>query len=75
MLGKEEMFGIPSCDLSDDQKSVILYSRMYDSAYESPDRPTDEVIEDNDMFDGWMAKGRREADKERKSSAVQGKAS
>ncbi|GEM_PF-999589 len=70
-LGKEQMFGIPICDLHDDQKSSILYSRMYDSAYESADRPSDEVIEDDWMFDGWMAKNRKSAEKDRKQKEVE----
>jgi hypothetical protein len=36
---------------------------MYDSAYEHPDCPNDKVIEDDDMFDGWMIYQRRENDK------------
>jgi|10_taG_2_1085330.scaffolds.fasta_scaffold01173_13 hypothetical protein len=71
VLGKENMFGISASELEEDQKSIILYSRMYDSAYENPDRPSEEVIEDDDMFDGWMAKSRREAEKDRTQREVE----
>ena len=47
-----------------------MYSRMYDNVYENPERPSDEVIEDDDMLDGWFAKLRRDAEKERKQREV-----
>jgi len=64
-LGKENMLGIPAKDFNEEQKTAILYSRMYDSAYEHPERPSEEVIEDDLMLDGWIAKCRRESDKAR----------
>jgi len=70
VLGKEKVFGIPVCDLSDSQKNLVLYSRMYDSAYENPERPSEEVIDDDYMFDGWMAHSRKEAEKERSKQEV-----
>ena len=47
-----------------------MYSRMYDNVYENPERPSEEVIEDDDMLDGWFAKLRRESEKERKQREV-----
>ena len=43
---------------------------MYDNVYENPERPSDEVIEDDDMLDGWFAKLRKDAEKERKQREV-----
>lgn len=60
------MFGNSSSELTSDQKSIILYSRMYDNVYESTERPDDEVIDDDDMLDGWFADARKQADIERK---------
>ncbi len=65
-IGKESIFGNCSSELTSDQKSIILYSRMYDNVYESMERPDDEVIEDDDMLDGWFADARKQADIERK---------
>ena len=50
--GKQEgaIFGIPSSLLSHEQRMLIIWSRIYDSVYESPDCPPDEVLEDNDYF-------------------------
>ncbi len=69
-IGKENVFNTPACSLSLDQKNLILYSRMYDSVYESTDRPTDEVIEDDDMLDGWLILNRRKSERDRKQKEV-----
>jgi hypothetical protein len=37
-----------------EQKQLILYSRFYDSINESPERPSQEVIDDDDLLDGWL---------------------
>jgi hypothetical protein len=38
-----------------DQKSMLVWSRMYDNVHESGEAPSDEVIDDNDLLDGWFA--------------------
>lgn len=45
---------------------LSMYSRMYDSVYEHPETPSEQVINDDDMLDGWFAKQRREREAERK---------
>jgi hypothetical protein len=40
--------------LGDEQKVLILFSKMYDSVYEHSDRPVDNIINDDDMLDGWF---------------------
>lgn len=69
-LGKSQCFGVDSSLLSVEQKNIMLYSRMYDNVYENPDRPTDQVIEDDDMLDGWFALQRIESENERKKGEV-----
>lgn len=69
-ISKASCFGVCPSELSNDQKNLIMYSRMYDNVYENPERPSDEVIEDDDMLDGWFAKLRRDAEKERKQREV-----
>ena len=59
------VFGVGTLDLNLFQRNVILFSKMYDNARQSPDSPPDEVFEDDDAFDGWMAVQRKEADKNR----------
>jgi hypothetical protein len=48
------LFNNNSRELSVDQRNVFIWSKMYDSVYESMDCPSDFVIEDDDMLDGWF---------------------
>jgi hypothetical protein len=59
------VFGMPAVDLSIEQRSLLAWSALYDSVHENPDCPSEDVIEDDDIFDGWMIKKRRESDKYR----------
>tara|TARA_R110002050_G_scaffold116160_1_gene232482 strand:+ start:11270 stop:12310 length:1041 start_codon:yes stop_codon:yes gene_type:complete len=59
------VFGVGTLDLNLFQRNVILFSKMYENARQSPESPPDEVFEDDDAFDGWMAVQRKEADKNR----------
>lgn len=40
--------------LSNDQKGMLIWSNMYDNIQESMDCPTEDVINDDDMLDGWF---------------------
>lgn len=44
---------------------------MYDSAYEHPECPPDNVFEDDDMFDGWMITQKRENEKNRNKNRTE----
>lgn len=54
------VFDLPSCDLGEEQQALILWSSIYDSIKEHPDCPSDDVMNDDDMLDGWMILKRRE---------------
>lgn len=62
---KEKVFDKATINWSDEQKTLVVLTKMYDSAYEHPECPTDQVIEDDDMFDGWLIIQRRENEKSR----------
>ena len=53
------------CRLNDIQLALLMYSKMYDNARQSMDCPPEDVFKDDDMFDGWMAKQRQEAEETR----------
>ncbi len=53
------LFGRPAVCLSDEQKTIVGWSQLYDSVYESPKRPMDEVVTDDDMLDGWLISQRK----------------
>jgi len=46
---------------------------MYDNAYENPKCPEDEVMDDDDMFDGWIINERRENERDRLENRVESK--
>ena len=47
-----------------------MYSKLYDGAYEHPECPEDSVIQDDDMFDGWMIFQRRKREKSKTAKQV-----
>lgn len=67
---KDNIFGKPAIDLTEEQRALLLYSKMYDGAYEHPECPEDSVIEDDDMFDGWMILQRRKREKSKTRQQV-----
>ena len=48
-----------------DQRQIVIWSQMYDNIQESLDCPTQDVIEDDDMLDGWFIIQGKKRDKER----------
>jgi len=54
-----------------EQKNLILWSSMYDSISESPDAPSDEIILDDDMLDGWLIIQRKERELRTKQKAAE----
>lgn len=55
-------------DWTDDQRSLVNYSRMYDNVNEHPDCPEDFVIEDDDLLDGWFIYQRKKTEREKKQA-------
>lgn len=44
----------PNTELTHNQKNLLIWSQMYDNIQESIDCPPKNVIEDDDMLDGWF---------------------
>lgn len=53
-----------------DQRTLVSMSRMYDNIHEHPECPDDEILEDDDMLDGWMILERRKVDAKKKQQKV-----
>lgn len=51
--------------LTNDQKGILIWSNMYDNIQESMECPSEDVIEDDDMLDGWFIIQRKKADSEK----------
>lgn len=69
-IKKTNVFDCPVFDLTDEQKSLILFSKMYDSAHEHPECPTEEVLSNDDLFDGWMIMENRKREKQKMTSEL-----
>tara|TARA_Y100001937_G_C7120042_1_gene332118 strand:+ start:947 stop:2023 length:1077 start_codon:yes stop_codon:yes gene_type:complete len=71
-VGKSEngVFDKPSSELTSMQRAVISWARIYDSIGESPEAPPEEVVEDNDMLDGWLILQHRRRKSASKSQAA-----
>lgn len=67
IAGKAEnsIFGQPSSQLNEEQKAILLWSRMYDAIAESTTAPPDDVISDDDVLDGWLVSESRKQTQER----------
>lgn len=48
---------------TDEQRRLLIYDNLYTSIREYQDCPSDEIISDNDAFEGWLALKRRENNK------------
>ena len=65
------IFGKPAIELSSEQQSLCMWSSLYDSVYDSPESPADEIVNDDDLLDGWLIHQRRKSDKEKKKQKVE----
>jgi hypothetical protein len=57
---KENLFDKPAVSWTDEQKTLVVLTKMYDNAHEHPECPSDDVFEDDDAFDGWIILQKRE---------------
>lgn len=61
----------PVIEWTDEQKTLVVITKMYDNARESVESPPDNIYEDDDMFDGWMISQRRENEKSREKNRIE----
>lgn len=62
---KEGVFKTKGFDLTDCQAGLVLWSKLYDGVQENPDCPSDDVVDDDDLFDGWLISERRKRETEK----------
>lgn len=67
-----DLFGVPFSRITQDQARLCMYAKMYDNVHDSPDAPSDKVIEDDTCLDGWFILQRRKQDKQKKANQVDG---
>ena len=51
---KQDVFLNLDRDITINQQNLLLWSQTYDNIHESMDCPSDDVIDDDDMLDGWL---------------------
>jgi len=73
--GVKTLFNREMYDLTLDQFRLVYWSQVYDSAYESLESPSDEVINDDKLFDRWLEEQEQKQKQQRKKSAFDKKVS
>ena len=66
------LFGEPSADLTEEQKSLIMWTRAYENVRSAEDM-NDTIINDDDIFDGWLLKQNKKKQGEKDASYVESK--
>lgn len=61
-----------SC-INDEQKMLLYWSKVYQNVYEHPEAPPEDVINDDDILDGWFIAQRRKREKETDKDYVESK--
>ena len=41
-------------DLSSEQQLLLMWTKMYENISESPECPSEKILEDDDLLDGWL---------------------
>lgn len=67
---KGNIFSSSISELTEEQRTMINISKMYDSVYDHPECPSDRVIEDDDMLEGWMILQRRKSEQAKNQQKV-----
>ncbi len=73
--GAGNFWGRAVVDLSSHQRHLLAWSNLYDNVYKNSSVPSDEVINDNDLLDGWMIVQRRKRESEAHKSYIESKTS
>ena len=67
-----DIFGVPFSRITKQQSRLCMYAKMYDNVHESPEAPSDELIEDDTCLDGWLIHQRKKHEKQKKANQVDG---
>lgn len=65
------LFNNTGKELSIDQRNLLIWSRMYDNVHESMDCPSEDIIEDDDMLDGWFIVQKQKRDKDKAEAELE----
>jgi hypothetical protein len=62
---------LENTELTFNQKNLIIWSQMYDNIQESVECPPKDVIEDDDMLDGWFIAQSKKREQERLATELE----
>lgn len=69
-IKNHRIFDEPVVEWSEEQKSLVAFSQMYDNIYQHLECPDDKIIEDDDALDGWSLYQKRKIEQEKKKKGV-----
>jgi len=67
---KTNILPYSAAEYSDEQKSLINVSAMYDRVYDHPEGPDENIINDDDALEGWMLQMQKENKQQKKEKGV-----
>lgn len=65
------VLGTFPADMTDEQRALIAWSNIYDNVQEHPECPSQDVINDDDVMDGWFILQKQKREKEMNTQEVQ----
>lgn len=68
-----QFFSVPDCELTDEQRRIVIWTKLYDNIREHGDAPDESVINDDDALDGWMLIQKREREKAKTEKQTESK--
>jgi hypothetical protein len=71
--GVKTLFGSEMYDLTMDQFRLVYWSQIYDSAFEAMEPPSDNVINNDKLFDSWLDEQSKKRKQENKKSEFEKK--
>lgn len=72
-VSKEKIFPGTVKDWTDEQRSLINFSKVLDSIREHMEAPTEEIMLDDDALDGWILYQNHKSETERKKKQISDK--
>lgn len=69
-IKNHNLFSDPIIEWSEEQKSLVSFSQMYDNIYQHMECPDDKIIEDDDALDGWSIYQNKKMEQEKKKRGV-----
>lgn len=69
-VSKENIFDGKIKDWTDEQRSLVNFSKILDNVREHMEAPSEDVISDDDALDGWILYQHEKNDKEKKKKEI-----